>query len=88
MRPFDIELTHEGIEAFLLLQAVGARRSGCFLLEGKVHALMTSVLLRVTRLDAFDRNAEAKPPDRPRATEIEGAVLFWFGADFSARVGV
>jgi hypothetical protein len=35
MRPFDIELAHEGIEAFLLQQAVGARRSGCFLFEGK-----------------------------------------------------
>jgi hypothetical protein len=53
-----------------------------------VHALVTAVLLRMSRLDAFDRNAEPKPPDRPRATEIEGAVLFWFGADFSARVGV
>ena len=88
MRPFDIELADEGIEAFLLLQAIGARWPGCFLLESEVHALVTAVLLRVTRLDAFDRNAEAKPPDRPRATEIEGAVLFWFGADFSARVGV
>jgi hypothetical protein len=64
MRPFDIELAHEGIEAFLLLQTVGARRSGCFLFEGKVHALMTSVLLRMTRLDAFDGDTEPRPPDR------------------------
>jgi hypothetical protein len=49
---------------------------------------VTAVLLRMSRLDAFDRNAEPKPPDRPRATEIEGAVLFWVGADFSTRVGI
>src|ERR1700692_4933033 len=64
VRPFDIELANEGIEAFLLLQAVGARWSGCFLFEGEVHALVTSVLLRMARLDALDRNTEPKPPDR------------------------
>jgi len=37
MQPFGIELADEGVEALLLLQAVGARRTGCFLLEGEVH---------------------------------------------------
>jgi len=37
MRPFGVEFANEGVEAFLLLQAVGARRAGCFLLEGEVH---------------------------------------------------
>src|SRR5882762_11155090 len=34
---------------------------------------MTAVLLRMSRLDAFDRNAEAKPPDRELG-EIEQAI--------------
>lgn len=34
---------------------------------------MPSVLLRVTRLDAFDRDAEAKPPDRELG-EIEQSI--------------
>jgi hypothetical protein len=33
MRPFGIELSYEGIEAALLLQAVEAWRACCFLLE-------------------------------------------------------
>ncbi len=64
MRPFGIELADEGIEAVLLLQAVEARRAGCLLLEGEMHALVAAVLLRMARLDAFDRDAEPKPPDR------------------------
>ena len=64
MRPFGIELADEGIEALLLLQAVGARRPGCFLLESEVHALMAAILLRMAGLDALDGDAEPEPPDR------------------------
>src|SRR5258705_12864873 len=64
MRPFDIELADEGIEAFLLLQAIGARWPGCFLLESEVHALMAAILLRVAGLDALEGDAEPQPPDR------------------------
>jgi hypothetical protein len=32
-----------------------------------VHALVTPVLLRLARLDALDRDAEAQPPDRELA---------------------
>ena len=64
MRPFVIELADEGIEAFLLLQAIGARRPGCFLLESEVHAFMAAILLRMAGLDAFDGDAEPEPPDR------------------------
>ena len=64
MRPLGIELADEGIEAFLLLQAVGAGRAGCFLFESEVHTLVASVLLRMAGLDALDGDAEAEPPDR------------------------
>src|ERR1051325_6234616 len=64
MRPFGIELADKGVEAFLLLQAVGAWRTGCFLLKGEMHALVTAVLLRMAWLDALDCNAEPEPPDR------------------------
>jgi hypothetical protein len=64
MRPFGIELSYEGIEAALLLQAVEAWRACCFLLEGEMHAFVAAVLLRMARLDAFDRDAEPEPPDR------------------------
>src|SRR6185312_2242349 len=74
--PFGIELADEGIEAFLLLQAIGARRPGGFPFEGEVHALMASVLLRVARLDAFDRNTKPEPPHRELG-EVEQGV--WTG---------
>src|SRR3979409_1217676 len=73
MRPFGIELADKGIEALLLLQAIGARWSGCFLFEGEVHALVASVLLRMPRLDAFDGDAKSEPPDR-ELREIEQGI--------------
>jgi hypothetical protein len=38
-----------------------------------VHALMTAVLLRMTGLDAFDRDAQTQPPHR-KLREIEQGV--------------
>jgi hypothetical protein len=60
----DKKLAEEGIETVLLLEAVKARRAGRLLFEREMHALMPSVLLRMTRLDAFDRDTEPEPPDR------------------------
>nr|WP_299950708.1 hypothetical protein [Hyphomonas sp. BRH_c22] len=54
----------EVIEPHLLLQVIFAGRSGGFLLQGKVHALMPAILLRMAWLDAFDGDAESEPPDR------------------------
>src|SRR3989442_5441583 len=68
-----VELLHEGVEAGLLLQAVGARRSGGLLLQGQMHALVAAVLLRMAGLDAFDRDAEPQPPDRELG-KVEQAV--------------
>jgi hypothetical protein len=36
----------KGIEASLLFLGVGRRRTGCFLLQGSVEALMAPVLLK------------------------------------------
>src|SRR6187431_3297754 len=73
MGPLEIELLNEDVEALLLLQRVPARRPGGFLLEGEVHALVAAVLLGMTRLDAFDLDTEAQPPDRELG-EIEQAI--------------
>ena len=63
MGPLGIEFLDEGVEAGLLLKAVHTGRTRCFLLQRKVHALVAAILLRVTRLDALDADAEAQPPD-------------------------
>src|SRR5262249_59527719 len=73
MRALDIELAKESIEALLLLQAVKAWRPGGLLLEGEMHTLVPAVLLRMARLDAFDRDAEPEPPHR-QLGEIEQGV--------------
>ena len=80
MRPFGIELADEGIEALLLLQAVGARRPGCFLLESEVHALVASVLLRMAGLDAFamampSLSAKIVPPNAARQVPSEHRLI-------------
>jgi hypothetical protein len=58
--PFVIQLLHEVVEAGLL-QGVHARRSGCLLFEGQMHALTTTVLLGMAWLYALDGNAEPQP---------------------------
>src|SRR5262249_36867154 len=73
MRALGIELAKESIEALLLLQAVKAWRPGGLVLEGEMHTLVPAVLLRMARLDAFDRDAEPEPPHR-QLGEIEQGV--------------
>jgi hypothetical protein len=41
------------VEARLLLKKIGGRRLGGFFLQGPMHTLMTTILLRSTWLDAF-----------------------------------
>src|ERR1700733_15829836 len=69
-----VVLADELIELGLLLQEVLARRLGCFLLQSQMHALMPTVLLRITRPDAFDVDPQAQPPDGQFAQAKEGAV--------------
>ncbi|HVO02721.1 MAG TPA: hypothetical protein VMT54_11000 [Candidatus Cybelea sp.] len=73
MGPFGIELGHEVVEPGLLLQEVGTGGPGGFLLQGQMHALVPSVLLRVAGLDALDLDAAPEPPDRELG-EVEEAV--------------
>jgi hypothetical protein len=52
-----IEISDEVVEAGLLLQAVDARRSCGFHLQGEMHALVASVLCGLSGLDALNRDA-------------------------------
>src|SRR5689334_11641448 len=73
MGTLGVELAQEGLEAFLLLQAVEARRAGCLFLECQMHAFVAAVLLRMTWLDALDGDAEPEPPDR-KLRQIEQGI--------------
>ena len=62
MGPDVIEGVAEVVEVALLGTEVGLRRPSGFALEGSVHALVTAVLLRLTRLDGLRTDAETDPP--------------------------
>ena len=59
MWPFVVEGIDEFIEPGLLLQEILSGRFGGLQFQGQVHTLVTAILLRMARLDAFDRDAEA-----------------------------
>ena len=63
MRPLDVELVDEVVEAGLLPQEIVASRFGRLALECEMHAFMAAALLRVARLDPLDRDAWSQPPD-------------------------
>ena len=73
MRSLRIELVDERVEACLLLQNVHAWRAGGLVLERKMHALVTAVLLRLSGFDSLDLDAEPEPPDREFG-EIEKCI--------------
>ena len=58
VRTLVVEDLDKLVEASLLLQEIGGRGLGGFFLPSEVPAFMTTVLLRMARLDAFDANAE------------------------------
>ena len=64
VRALIIKDLDEFVEPGLLLQEVGTGRFGSLFFQGEMHAFVAAILLRVARLDAFDTNAEAEPPDR------------------------
>ena len=72
MRPVLVVALDKRIEARLLLQHIGGRRLGRFLLERQMHPLVPPILLRVAGLNTFQLNAEPEPPDRQFTEPVEG----------------
>ena len=64
MRSLIVVNPDEVIEALLLLQEVERGGLGGFILERQVHALVASILLRMSRLDALNVDAQSQPPHR------------------------
>ncbi len=64
VRTFVVELFDEGVELGLLLEQICAGGPRGFLLERQVYAFTASILLGMTRPDAFDADAQAQPPNR------------------------
>jgi hypothetical protein len=63
VRAFFVVLSAKAIESRLLLAKRPRRGPQRFLFEGPMHALVSPVLLGVTRLNAFVTNAELHPPN-------------------------
>lgn len=57
--PFLVEFADEVVKAGLLLEGIHARRSCRLLLQGPVHSLVATVLLRVARPDALDGDPQS-----------------------------
>jgi DNA-binding transcriptional LysR family regulator len=72
MRALVVVGFNEVIELGLLLQEVFTGRLGGLQLQGQMHTLVPSVLLRIARFDALDRDAEPEPPDRKFGEVEEG----------------
>lgn len=64
VRTLLVVLAAELVEAALLGAPVGRHRRHGLLLQGQVHALVASVLLRMRRLDALGHDAQLDPPQR------------------------
>ena len=57
MWSFAVVDSDEFVEARLLLQEIRGSRFGGFFFQSEMHPFVTTVLLGMTRLDAFDANA-------------------------------
>src|SRR5437588_1974804 len=58
MRTFLVVLLTETVEGTLLVAARGGRRRSGLLLQGTMHTLVTTVLLRMSRLNPFRNDAQ------------------------------
>ena len=88
MRPDVIEGMAEFVEVALLGTEVGLRRPSGFALEGSMHAFVTAILLRLSRLDGLRTDAEPDPPsaqacEPSEADGSEGCTVV--GADDSGQ---
>ena len=77
----------EFVEPGLLPQEVSTCRLGGFFLQGKVHAFMASVLLRMSRFDPFNADAQTQPLDRQFALIKQGVSGSEGNAIIAAHVG-
>jgi hypothetical protein len=57
-----VELLEKIIEFGLLLQTVQTCGTSGFRFKSEMHALVPAILLWMTRLDAFDGDAQTQPP--------------------------
>ena len=75
MRPDLVKGAAEVVEVALLCTEVGLRRPSGFAFEGSVHAFVTAVLLRLTRLDGLRTDTEPDPPgaEACEASEADGS---------------
>src|ERR1700716_3929596 len=64
MRPIRVEFAPHPIKPPLLLTRRRRWRRGRFLLQREVKALVTPILLGMTRIDAIQLNPQLQPPDR------------------------
>ena len=71
MRLLVVVALQKSIEASLLLQEIRRSGLGGLAFQGQMHALMPAVLFRMPRLDAFDLNSEAQPPDRQPTQPVQ-----------------
>jgi hypothetical protein len=72
-----VVLTSKEIEGSLLQEQISGRGLRSFSLERSVHPLVPTVLLRVSRLDAFGTDAESNPPDRELGEAAESLGGEW-----------
>ena len=75
--PFPVAGVSEGIKGGPLLQCGGVRRLGGLGLQGAGETLQATVLLRVSRGDAFGTDTQLDPPHRKggqgsRADSVKG----------------
>jgi hypothetical protein len=71
MGPLPVEALDERVEACLLLQDVRRGRLGGFLLQREMHALVATVILRVSGFAPLDLNTQAEPPNRQLAEAVD-----------------
>ena len=67
VRPLLVVALKEVIEARLLLQDIGRRRTGRFGLQRQMQAFVPPILLGMAGRDALEANPQPQPPDRERA---------------------
>ena len=72
VRALVVELSDEAVELALLRSEAVRWRPGGLVLERAVHALMTAILLRMARLNAFNADPQPEPPDGKLAQLEQG----------------